>query len=155
MDPALLALPTPAEPSASAAPPPPTSSQAPPPSPPPIATLSNLPGLDLQDALAATDVDPETFLEILDLFRQHNTETAQSLWSAFDRSDWKALGDIAHDIKGSGASIGARALSESARKLEDAARGNAQAPPSKTLVRHVAASLGEVLETLDSLTQPR
>lgn len=117
--------------------------------------IPELPGIDIQDPLAMLGIDMETFKEVLSLFLSHNAHTTEKLWEAFDGNDLTALSEIAHDIKGSSANIGATALAESAKRLEMAARGKDSQPPSRTMVKHLTTSLAQFLSSLESLESPQ
>jgi HPt (histidine-containing phosphotransfer) domain-containing protein len=66
--------------------------------------------------------EPDVLTEVLDLFCRDVPPRLSRLAAAADAGDMAAAERVAHSIKGSAANIGARALQEASRVVEDAAR---------------------------------
>ena len=107
-----------------------------------------LPGINIQDALSALNIDKAVFKHILIGFLKNNEESANKIRDAFDAKDWESLVQLAHSIKGSAGSIGADELYKAARELETAGREGA---PTSPLLDRMETALNQVLESLRSL----
>ncbi len=107
-----------------------------------------LPGINIQDALSALNIDKAVFKHILIGFLKNNKESANKIRDAFDKKDWESLVQLAHSIKGSAGSIGADELYKAARELETAGKEGA---PTSPLLDRVETALNQVLESLRSL----
>ena len=64
----------------------------------------------------------DDFAELLCAYRESTSSMLEALAIAIEIADHREVERLAHSIKSSSASIGARRLSESARKLESLAR---------------------------------
>jgi PAS domain S-box-containing protein len=108
-----------------------------------------LPGINIQDALSALNIDKDVFKHILIGFLKNNKESANKIRDAFDKKDWELLIQLAHSLKGSAGSIGADELYKAAQELETAGRERA---PTSALLEIVETALNQVLESLRMLT---
>jgi len=107
-----------------------------------------LPGINIQDALNALNIDKAVFKHILTGFLKNNKESANKIRNAFDKKDWESLVQIAHSLKGSAGNIGADKLYKAAQELETAGREGA---PTSALLETVETALNQVLESLQML----
>ena len=121
--------------------------------PPPAAATDDaglplrLPGLDLQGALAALEIDGVTLARILRGFMADNRDTPARLKQALDAGDGDALGRLAHSLKGSAANIGAVDLSAAARQLEQGMRDDGAVDRDAA---RVAAAVDRVTDALET-----
>ncbi|MCD4778734.1 MAG: response regulator, partial [Desulfobacterales bacterium] len=107
-----------------------------------------LPGINIQDALSALNIDKDVFKHILIGFLKNNKESANKIRDAFDRKDWESIMQLAHSLKGSAGNIGADKLYKAAQELETAGREGA---PTSALIDRVETALNQVLESLQML----
>ena len=108
-----------------------------------------LPGINIQDALSALNIEKAVFKHILMGFLKNNKESANKIREAFNRKEWELLVQLAHSLKGSAGSIGADELYKAAMELETAGREGA---PTSALIDRVETALNQVLESLQMLT---
>ncbi len=107
-----------------------------------------LPGINIQDALSALNIDKAVFKHILIGFLKNNKESANKIRNAFDKKDWELLVQLVHSLKGSAGSIGADELYKAAQELETAGKEGA---PTSPLLERVETALNQVLESLQML----
>jgi len=107
-----------------------------------------LPGINIQDALGALNIEKAVFKHILIGFLKNNKESANKIRDTFDKKDWELLVQLAHSLKGSAGSIGADELYKAAQELESAGREGA---PTSALIDRVETALNQVLESLQML----
>jgi PAS domain S-box-containing protein len=107
-----------------------------------------LPGINIQDALSALNIDKVVFKHILIGFLKNNKKSANKIKNAFDKKDWESLVQLAHSLKGSAGNIGADELYKAAQELETAGKEGA---PTSALLNRVKTALNQVLESLRSL----
>jgi HPt (histidine-containing phosphotransfer) domain-containing protein len=108
-----------------------------------------LPGINIQDALSALNIDKAVFKHILIGFLKNNKESANKIRNAFDKKNMELLMQLAHSLKGSSGNIGADELYKAAQELETAGREGA---PTSALLERVETALNQVLESLRMLT---
>ncbi|MCG2758933.1 MAG: response regulator [Desulfobacteraceae bacterium] len=111
-----------------------------------------LPGVKIREALRALNIDGNIFKNILIKFLESNKDTMSKIRSAFESEDWLSLMHLSHSLKGSAGSIGADKLYRAAMDLEMASREESVKPPALSLIEGLAASLDEVLRSLQTLT---
>ena len=114
-----------------------------------------LPGINIQEALSALNIDKDVFRHILIGFLKNNKESANKIRNAFDKKDWESLVHLAHSLKGSAGSIGADKLYKAAMDLEIASKEAAVKSPALSLIDELDTSLGEVLRSLQTLFDAR
>jgi len=107
-----------------------------------------LPGINIQDALSALNIEKAVFKHILIGFLKNNKESANKIRDAFDKKDWELLVQLAHSLKGSAGSVGADKLYKAAQELETAGKEGA---PTSPLLDRVETALNQVLESLQML----
>jgi len=107
-----------------------------------------LPGINIQDALSALNIDKDVFKHILTGFLKNNKESANKIRDAFDKKNMKLLVQLAHSLKGSAGNIGADELYKAASELEAAGR---EGVPTSALLEKVETTLSQVLESLQLL----
>jgi signal transduction histidine kinase/CheY-like chemotaxis protein len=115
----------------------------------------SLPGIDIQEALKALNIDDDTFKGILIGFLRYNKDTMNKIRAALDEKDWESLMHLAHSLKGSAGNIGAYDLHEAAQELETACREETVKPPPSSLIDKMETALNQVLESLQSLIETR
>jgi len=108
-----------------------------------------LPGINIQDALSALNIEKAVFKHILIGFLKNNKESANKIRDAFDKKDWESLVQFVHSLKGSAGSIGADELYKAAQELETAGK---EGTPTSPLIDRVETALNQVLESLQMLT---
>jgi HPt (histidine-containing phosphotransfer) domain-containing protein len=77
---------------------------------------------ELRD-LASSSGDPGQFGELIQLFLQEMDLGLLSMRQALKERDGKKLAELAHSLKGSSASMGARNVAALCRAVEEAAKG--------------------------------
>jgi HPt (histidine-containing phosphotransfer) domain-containing protein len=115
----------------------------------------SLPGIDIESALNALNIDNDTFKRILIGFSSNNRGTAKSLQNAAAQKNWESLRQIAHSLKGSAGNIGAQRLQAASLELEEEARKridhSSETPLQPPLLQKVQNALEEVLDSLETL----
>jgi phosphate/phosphite/phosphonate ABC transporter binding protein len=114
---------------------------------------AKLPGIDIQEALNNLNLDNDTFKRILEGFLRNNQDTRNKIRDAFDKNDWAVLLRLAHNLKGSGANIGAGNLHRSVEALEKACKDKKTAGVISPLVDSVETALNQVLGSIQSLVE--
>jgi CheY-like chemotaxis protein len=116
-----------------------------------------LPGIDIENTLAAMNIDPATVRRILSGFCSDNRHTAEKIRQAYGKNDLQALRQLAHSLKGSAASIGAEELKEAARVLENVCQQGAAAagerPDLDSKIATLEGALDQVLTSIRSLDE--
>ncbi len=110
-----------------------------------------MPGIDVGGAVAALGLDASAFKRILAGFQTNKIETIGQLWEAFEIKDWEIIQRLAHNLKGSGGSIGAKELQEVAGRLEFAAAKH-NAEKMNDLIGAVKTALTQVFESIGKMT---
>jgi HPt (histidine-containing phosphotransfer) domain-containing protein len=116
----------------------------------------HLPGIDLVAAMAISQIESVAFRSILRGFRQNNLTSSTRLVDAMRARQREPLRQMAHNLKGSGAGIGARELQAAAAELEAACMANEADWPNTALtplVERVTRSLEEVLASIAGVEQ--
>ncbi|MBN1932444.1 MAG: response regulator [Desulfobacterales bacterium] len=111
-----------------------------------------LPGINIQDALKALNIEKYIFKRILLGFLRNNKDTIDKIQAAAAANDWETLRLSAHSIKGSAANIGADELQKAAQALEKACTDAPTKTPDSQLIDVVIIALNKVLESLQTLT---
>lgn len=112
---------------------------------------SQLPGLDLAATLERTEIPEEVFVMILRKFAKNNKEKAQGMLDVLSHGDLHSLGEMAHTLKGSSATIGASALEQACHALEAAVKEKKTAAEIKSLIRELAFALDTVRVSIATL----
>jgi two-component system sensor histidine kinase/response regulator len=119
---------------------------------------AGLPGIDIQQTLAALNMDGPTLTRIMFGFLADNRDTVRKMKEAFAGNDPELMCQLAHGLKGSAANIGAAELSMAAHALEKAYGENfsTDVEPShfEGLIAKVTSALNQVLESIQSLEEP-
>ncbi len=84
---------------------------------------SKAPHLDHDMLEELKDIMEDEFLELLKAFLSDSEMRIKSLRSAYTANDHDNARNIAHSFKGSSGNIGARALSQLCKELEELAKG--------------------------------
>ena len=109
----------------------------------------SLPGIDQQIGLRGCNGNPRTYLKLLRLFAQGQQDFAAHFRQAYQAPDLGTATRLAHTLKSVAASIGASALSQAAKTLEQACRDDAHTPQVETALNTVIAHLEPVLTGLN------
>ncbi len=112
---------------------------------------ARLPGINIQDAVSALNIDHDTFKRILIGFLRNNKDTMNKIRTALDRKELESLRQLAHSLKGSAGNIGANTLQKSAQELETASGEEAVKLPASLLIDNVETALNQVLESIQLL----
>ncbi len=122
------------------------------PTEPPFMLPAALPGIEIGRTLKALEIDGPTFMRILEGFEAHHRPMGEKLREAFAANDIEQIRQLAHALKGSGANIGAAALSAAAASLEEACSGEPPAPEQlKELIDAVVPAFDQVLASIQTL----
>ena len=113
---------------------------------------SKVPGINIQEALNALNIDPDIFKRILSGFRRNNKGTMNKIRAAAAQNDWKSIRLMAHNLKGSAANIRAGDLQTAAQELETASRQAVDMTPAPDFIEKLNAALTQVLESIRLLT---
>jgi two-component system sensor histidine kinase/response regulator len=121
--------------------------------PRPTAGLSNIPGLNLREALGHFEGDEDLLRSTLSAFVTHAQHIMAWMPGAIDEADWDAVAREAHTLKGLGGTIGADLLLGYARSLEAAALEHDTKDVQRTsdLLIQVMASLVKNLQNQTSV----
>ena len=111
----------------------------------------DLPGININNALAELKIDPVTFKRILVRFLKNNHGIVKKIKDAFKENDLDRLLLLAHNIKGSSGNIGAMELFEAAKRLENACMNKKSEKVISELIDKFEAALNQVLESLKIL----
>ncbi len=114
---------------------------------------SRLPGINIQNALNALNIEEDVFKRILIGFLKTNEKTMDKIKECLVKKDWKSLQMLVHSLKGSAANIGADDLREAALLLETETRAEIEKPPSSAIINNLETKLNEVLRSLQSLSE--
>jgi len=124
-----------------------------------VGTLPHrLPGINIREIQANLNIDESTLIRIMKGFLADNQTTIQKLQDTMTGHDQVSLRLLAHSLKGSAANIGAAELTRAARTLEEACcedipTDEIPANPDN-LIAQVKIALTQVLESIQSLTEP-
>jgi two-component system sensor histidine kinase/response regulator len=106
--------------------------------------LAAIPGLDLQRGLAMIRDNVTKYTRLLVMFADGNRAHAERIPALAAAGDLAAIGPIAHSLKGSAGMLGAVGVTEAARTLVSALRGQAD----DDMIPLLCANLGRELATL-------
>ncbi|MCE9570191.1 MAG: PAS domain S-box protein [Rhodocyclales bacterium] len=106
--------------------------------------LAAIPGLDLQRGLAMIRDNVTKYTRLLVMFADGNQTHAERILALVAAGDLEAIGPIAHSLKGSAGMLGAVGVTEAARTLVSALRGQA----GDDMIPLLCANLGRELATL-------
>ncbi len=115
---------------------------------------SEIQGIAIQETLKLLSIDEDAYVRILQCFLRNNNTLIPKFQDAFEQEDWMRLRDLAHSMKGSSASIGAKAVQKSAQALEEAASRDAAENmpagklPTREMIEHLEADLNQVLNSI-------
>lgn len=115
--------------------------------------IGHLPGIDLNQVLKDTGIDPAVLKQVLGMFYQANHSAMQEIKSAFDKNEWNNLRAFAHGIKGSSSNIGAYSLWRAAETVEHACEETLDAYPSVEMIESLEKELNTVLDSIDFLVR--
>ena len=112
----------------------------------------HLPGLEVADALADMGVESRIYLKVISTFAKSHLHTLEEVEAAWTSGARMELISLAHTLKGSAASIGAKKLSGLARDLEDHCRDESVLPPvDGERLAELGNALTQVLESIRTL----
>ena len=116
----------------------------------------DLPGIDVQSALANSGLDRSTYRNILIGFNNDNGSTRREIEHAVAEGRLDDLLRLAHSLKGSAGNIGAVGLQTAAARVEEECRKglDALAPDFDARIGELLDALDQVLGSLRSLAPP-
>lgn len=94
--------------------------------------------LDLQDVLYRIQGDKDLLLELVDIFLEDTPQRLDVIKQLLPGTDFPALADAAHSVKGSAGNIGAKKLWRTFKAMEDAAKAQDMAAFQENLGRALA-----------------
>jgi signal transduction histidine kinase/DNA-binding response OmpR family regulator/HPt (histidine-containing phosphotransfer) domain-containing protein len=113
-------------------------------------SLPDLPGIDMADGLSRMMGRKDLYLSILRKFAASNRQAAEQARAALAQDDSDSARRLAHTVKGLAGNIGAKALQEAARELEDLLSQSAAAPGMAERLERFEAALQSVIQALDA-----
>lgn len=105
-------------------------------------------GIDSALGLAVVNQDLALHQKLLADFRDDQQQVIERLWLAHAAEDLQAIGFLAHSLQGAAGNIGATAVRQAARQLEEQCAGQADLVP---LIRQLAQCLEPLLAGLVGL----
>ncbi len=118
--------------------------------------LEDLQGIDVQAALSQLKLEPATYQRILRGFLKNNLNFMEKMWEVFYEDSAMEIVQLAHNIKGSAANIGAVEVHRTAQILETAGMEFETQPVDrnslKKLIEELETALNPVLESIQSCT---
>ncbi len=108
-------------------------------------------GLDPDRAIAGIGRE-DTYVTVLEKFIPNQRQAVQSIRDALDAGDHEAAERFAHTLKGVGATVGATALAELARQMEDVIRKK-EAGKYPQLIEAAAMELAQVIVSAEAYLQ--
>ena len=112
------------------------------------AMFANIAGLDLADGLTRLRGNQESYLRLLGIFERSHAGTVATLRGQLERGELDEAQSLLHTLKGSAATIGARALAQQALELELALRHRADQEDIAARLTTVEATLTALLAGL-------
>ena len=113
------------------------------------ATLPPLPGIDTQAGLASVRGKVEFYLQLLDEYKTHNTDTVARFRDTLAAGDRQAAKRIIHTLKGVSGTLGIFAVHRKATELEQALKDDAAAAIER-LTREVEAAQTAALSAIEA-----
>ncbi len=113
----------------------------------------NLPGIDVTAGLASANGNAELYRKLLRKFRESGREFAAAFQAAQTGPDPTAQTRMAHTLKGTAGTIGARALQRAAAALEKACQGGRAEVIAPALTKTLT-ELDPVIAGLAALSEP-
>ncbi len=117
-------------------------------------SILTLPGIDAKSALAWAGGNTSLYARWLDLFRSSYIDFAHQVRAARSAPDARALGRLAHAVKGAAGTIGAANVVMAAGQLEDACVGSITAQALDDLCGVLVSEVERVVEGLPSRGEP-
>jgi CheY-like chemotaxis protein len=109
--------------------------------------------IDLSAARAAVNDDPVLLSQVAEAFLDEGPALLEQLQSAFKRGEWKDARRLAHTLKGSLLTFGARTVAEAAQALESSAKAEtpvSDAAALATFIEETQSVLAELRRYLNS-----
>jgi PAS domain S-box-containing protein len=117
------------------------------------AMLPPLPGIDTQAGLASVRGKVEFYLQLLDEYKTHNTDTVARFRDTLAAGDRQAAKRIIHTLKGVSGTLGIFAVHGKATELDQALKDDAAAEAIERLTREVEAAQTAALSTIGAARQ--
>ena len=114
-----------------------------------MATLPNLPGIDIQTGMTNVRGKETLYLKILQTFRTSQGDFATRYAAAREANDRETATRLAHTLKGAAGTIGAIALAQAASTLQHASSDGS--PDIEAILGTVVGELDRVLGGLAQL----
>ena len=113
--------------------------------------LDTIPGINIYEAIKQLNIEKAQFKKILVQFFSHNEETINIMSEFVENKQWQSLRDMAHDLKGSGANIGAYNLQKKAYQLELSCKKPVNTEQLKKYFDEFSSALQQVLVSINTL----
>ncbi len=120
----------------------------------PMDDALSIPGFDVQDGLNRMLGDRELYLELLQRFRDGQTDVGGKIRCALMAGDHKAAERLTHTLKGVAGMIGAKNLQQLAGKLERAIRGNEQEAEIEFQNMQLEQEMQALFKALETVLMP-
>ncbi|HEX5755116.1 MAG TPA: response regulator [Arenimonas sp.] len=120
----------------------------------PAGVRLNLPGIDVEAALARVNGKWPLLLRLLETFRSRHQDAAERARALLDQGDSAAVAALAHTLKGAAATLGASHVEATAKALEQAVRANADAQAPLQQLQQALAALPTAAAELMDLADP-
>ncbi len=115
-----------------------------------IALPDNLPGIDLNAALAKVSGNRRLFIRLIGQFAQEFATAAETLRQQLRADDLPSARHFVHNLKGVSGNLGATQLYRTAEAMEQALERNDQAALQR-LMKRLATDLADVLESATTI----
>ncbi len=122
--------------------------------PPPQAFAPSLPGIDIADGLARMSNNSNFFQSILLKFTDGQSGIVQQVRSTLAAGDSETAHRLAHTLKGVSGNIGAKALAEVAKRLEDTIRNHSPQDQIERALAEVELHLTQVIQGIHAAFSP-
>ncbi|MEY4719929.1 MAG: hypothetical protein RL563_2547, partial [Pseudomonadota bacterium] len=110
---------------------------------------AELPGINMQSALRAMEGNMKMYQKFLVRFSKTQRDFGEAFLKALQQEDWESATRLAHTMKGLAGTIGAKALQESADKLEIASGKQQDTSELQISFQDTQGNLTVVLASLD------
>lgn len=107
-----------------------------------------LPGIDIQTTRERLNLGDDILKNIFSGFLNNNKDTINKIKEVFEKKDFKLLMQLAHNLKGSSANIGAYNLKKAAYELENACNDKTDGLPDYSMIEKTETALNQLLESL-------
>ncbi|MCD6185514.1 MAG: response regulator, partial [Deltaproteobacteria bacterium] len=107
-----------------------------------------LSGIDIQSTRERLNLGDDILKNIFSGFLNNNKNTSNKIKEIFEKKDFKLLMQLAHNLKGSSANIGAYDLNKAAYELENACNDKTDVLPNYSMIEKIETALNQLQESL-------